>query len=87
MSVLELRESSSAIKMGSNLVNHFRAKHIDTLYHYVRNKVEEKAIILIDQLVVDGLTKSLNSGKFLIFRSVMRLASSNDAAVKHGVDE
>ncbi len=48
MSVLELRESSSTIKMSSNLVNHFRAKHIDTSYHYVRNKVEEKAIILID---------------------------------------
>ncbi len=87
MSVLELRESSSAIKMGSNPVNHFRAKHIDTSYHYVRNKVEEKAIILIDQLMVDDLTKSLNSGKFLRFRSVMRLASSNDAVVKHDVDE
>ncbi len=27
-----------------NPVNHPRAKHIDTSYHYVRNKVEEGAI-------------------------------------------
>ncbi len=68
--------------MSSNFVNHLRAKHIDTSYHYVRNKVEEKAFrlkyILIDQIMIDGLIKPLNSGKFLRFRSVMKLASRNE---------
>ncbi len=64
--------------MNSNLVNHFRIKHIDTFYHYVQNKIEEKAIrlkyILIDQMMIDDLIKSLKSDKFLSFRSVMKLA-------------
>jgi len=87
-----LADNQAAIKMDSNLVNHFRAKHIDTSYHYVRNKVEEEAIrlkyILIDQMMVDDLIKPLKSGKFLRFRSVMRLASMNEATlVEHDVDE
>jgi len=78
--------------MSSNLVNHSRVKHIDTSYHYVQNKVEERAIrlkyILIDQMMIDNLIKSLKSGKFLRFRSVMKLASRNEATfVEHGVDE
>jgi len=91
-STIILADNQATIKMGSNLVNHFRAKHIDTSYHYVRNKVEEKAIrlkyILIDQMMVDDLTKFLKSGKFLRFRSVMRLASRNKATfVEHDVDK
>ncbi len=78
-----LADNQAAIKMGSNPVNHPRAKHIDTSYHYVRNKVEEGAIKLeyipTDQMVADGLTKPLESGKFLRFRSVMGLASRNEA--------
>ncbi len=81
-STIILADNQAAIKMSSNLVNHPRAKHIDTSYHYVRNKIEEKAIelkyILIDQMVTDGLTKPLKSGKFLRFRSVMGLASRHE---------
>jgi len=45
-SIIILADNQAAIKMNSNLVNHLRAKHIDTSYHYVRNKVEERAIRL-----------------------------------------
>ncbi len=91
-STIILADNQAAIKMGSNPVNHPRTKHIDTSYHYVRNKVEERAIRLkyipIDQMVADDLTKPLESGKFLRFRSVMRLASRNEATlVEHGADE
>jgi len=87
-----LADNQATIKMGSNPVNHSRAKHIDTSYHYVRNKVEEGAIrleyILIDQMVADGLIKPLESGKFLRFRSVMGLASMNEATLaEHGAGE
>ncbi len=74
-----------------NPVNHPRAKHIDTSYHYVQNTVEEGAIRLkyipTDQMVADGLTKPLDSGKFLRFRSIMGLASGNDVAAGHGAGE
>ena len=77
-STIILADNQAAIKMNSNLVNHSRVKHIDTFYHYVRNKVEEGAIrlkyILIVQMMIDDLIKPLKSGKFLSFRSVMRLA-------------
>ena len=91
-STIILADNQAAIKMGSNLVNHLRAKHIDTSYHYVRNKVEEEAIrlkyILIDQMMVNDLTKLLKSGKFLRFRSVMKLASRSEATpAEHGVGE
>ncbi len=82
-STIILTDNQATIKMNSNFVNHSRAKHIDMSYHYVQNKIEEKAIrlkyILIDQMIIDDLIKSLNSGKFLRFRSVMRLASRNEA--------
>ncbi len=81
-STIILADNQATIKMSSNLVNHSWTKHIDTSYHYVRNKVEERVIrlkyILIDQMMIDDLIKSLNSGKFLRFRSVMRLASRNE---------
>ncbi len=81
-STIILADNQVTIKMNSNLVNHLQAKHIDTSYHYVRNKIEEKAIrlkyILIDQMMINDLIKSLNSDKFLRFRSVMRLASRNE---------
>ena len=66
--------------MASNPVNHPRAKHIDVAYHYVRNKVEERAIKLeyipTDQMVADGLTKALELSKFLTSRSLMGLIPS-----------
>ncbi len=81
-STIILADNQATIKMSSNLVNHLRAKHIDTSYHYVRNKIEERTIrlkyILIDQMMIDDLIKSLNSDKFLEFRSVMKLASRNE---------
>jgi len=91
-STIILADNQATIKMSSNLVNHSRVKHIDTSYHYVQNKVEERAIrlkyILIDQMMIDNLIKSLKSGKFLRFRSVMKLASRNEATfVEHGVNE
>ncbi len=91
-STIILADNQATIKMSSNFVNHSRVKHIDTSYHYVQNKVEEKAIrlkyILIDQMMINDLIKSLRSGKFLRFRLVMKLASRNEATlVKHDVDE
>ena len=44
--------------------------------------------ISIDQMVADGLIKPLDAGKFLRFRSVMELASNDEAnPVEHGAGE
>ncbi len=76
-STIILADNQATIKINSNLVNHSWVKHINMFYHYIQNKVEEKAIklkyILIDQMMIDDLIKSLKSGKFLSFRSVMKL--------------
>ena len=67
--------------MINNLINHFRVKHINIFYHYVRNKVKEKAIqlfyILIEQMITDELIKSLKVSKFLIFKELMRLSAES----------
>ncbi len=51
-STIILTDNQVIIKMNSNFINYFQAKHIDTLYYYIQNKIEEKAIklkyILID---------------------------------------
>ena len=51
-STIILADNQATIKINSNLVNYFQVKHINTSYHYVQNKVEERAIrlkyILID---------------------------------------
>ena len=75
-----LADNQAAIKMGSNPINHPRAKHIDVAYHFVRDKVEKGAIELeyinTEHMVADGLTKPLNPVKFLTSRSAMGLAPS-----------
>ncbi len=79
-----LADNQATIKMSSNLINHSQIKHIDTFYHYVQNKIKEKAIrlkyILINQMMINDLIKLLKSDKFLSFRSVMKL-------VKHDISE
>ena len=83
--VIILADNQAAIKMTSNPVNHPRFKHIDVAYHLVRDKVEEGAIkfeyIPTDEMVADGLTKPLELSKFLTFRSMMGLASSEHKEV------
>ena len=55
--------NQSCIKLATNLVMHKRFKHIDTKYHFVREKVDDNSVQLvytpIDQLEADLLTKSL----------------------------
>ena len=35
-------DNQSSIKLGNNPVRHARSKHIDTQYHFVREKVQLK---------------------------------------------
>jgi phosphoribosyl-AMP cyclohydrolase len=61
-------DSHSAIFLAKNLAYHSKTKHIDVQYHFVRDMVEEKKVLLekVDTLknVADSLTKSVSTEKF-----------------------
>jgi hypothetical protein len=61
-------DSQSAIFLAKNPTYHSKTKHIDIQYHFVRDMVEEKKILLmkVDTLknVADSLTKSVSIEKF-----------------------
>jgi hypothetical protein len=58
-------DSKSAIFLAKNLAYHLKAKHIDVQYHFGRDMVEEKKVLLekVDTLknAADSLTKSVST--------------------------
>lgn len=66
-------DNESAIKLAENLVFHARTKHIETHYHFVREKVLTQDIELekvrTEDQVADIFTKALPKAKFILFRS------------------
>jgi hypothetical protein len=72
-------DSQSAIFLENNPAYHLKTKHIDVQYHFVRDMVEEKKVLLekVDTLknVVDSLTKSVSMEKFSWCRVTMGIAS------------
>ena len=61
-------DSQSAIFLEKNLAYHSKTKHIDVQYHFVRDMVESKKVLLekVDTFenVADSLTKSVSTEKF-----------------------
>ena len=64
--------------MAKNPAYHSKTKHIDVKYHFVRDMVEDKRVLLVklDNLknVVDALTKFLSTQKFSWCRETMGVA-------------
>ena len=65
------RDNQSAIVFANNLVFYNKSKHIDIIYHYIRDKILAERInlfyISITNMVADGLTKPLKKIKFARF--------------------
>jgi hypothetical protein len=65
----------SEIFLAKNPAYHSKTKHIDVQYHFVRDMVEEKKVLLekVDTLknVADSLTKSVSTEKFSWCRVTM----------------
>jgi hypothetical protein len=61
-------DSQSAIFLAKNPAYHSKKKHIDVQYHFVRDMVEEKKVLLekVNTLknVADSLTKSVSIENF-----------------------
>jgi hypothetical protein len=84
-------DNQGAIALAENPVFHGKTKHIETQYHYVRERVAEGSIqidyVPTDQMTADGLTKALprvKSARFvkqlgLIDSSGRRADSRNEA--------
>lgn len=68
-------DNLSALALASNLVFHARTKHIEVDYHFVREKVLNRDIIVkfisTHDQVADVFTKGLSSARFLFLKSKM----------------
>ena len=69
----------SAMFLAKNPTYHSKTKHIDIQYHFLRDMVEEKKVLLmkVDTLknVADSLTKSVSTEKFSWCRVTMGIAA------------
>uniref|UniRef100_H3GB69 Reverse transcriptase Ty1/copia-type domain-containing protein n=1 Tax=Phytophthora ramorum TaxID=164328 RepID=H3GB69_PHYRM len=57
------QDNQGCIALAKNPAYHSRTKHIDLKYHFLREKVEDKVIVLeykpTDEMIADGFTKAL----------------------------
>eukprot|EP00253_Pinus_taeda_P028589 PITA_28589 len=71
-------DNQSAIFLAKNPAYHLKIKHIDVHYHFVRDMIEGKKVLLVkvDTLknIVDALTESVSSEKFSWCRETMGVA-------------
>ena len=71
-------DNQSAIFLAKNPAYHSKTKHIDIQYHFVRDMIEDKKVLLVkvDNLknTADALTKSVSSDKFSWCRETMGIA-------------
>ena len=68
-------DNSSAIDISKNPVQHSKTKHIEIMYHFIRNLVERKIVCLeyipIERQNADIFTKPLDRSKFETLRQVI----------------
>jgi hypothetical protein len=73
-------DNQGAIKLTTNSIFQKRTKHIAVKYHYTSNLIQQKEITLqfklTNEMIADGLTKSLGSIKFQKFVTALGLKSS-----------
>ena len=71
-------DNQSAIFLAKNPAYHSKTKHIYGQYHFVRDMIEDKKVLLVkvDTLknTIDALTKSVSSEKFSWCRETMGIA-------------
>ena len=75
-----LCDNQSGIRLSENPVFHNRSKHIDIMYHFIQDMVQQGAVRLdhieSDEQVADILTKPLGKFKFLTFRQKFEIVES-----------
>jgi hypothetical protein len=75
-------DNESCVKLSKNPVFHEKSKHIEIKYHYIREMVQRKEVLVkylpTDEHVVDVLIKPLTRMKFEYFRD--RLGVTENAS-------
>ncbi len=75
--IMIYEDNQEIIALIKNFQFHARTKHIDIQTHFIRKKVIEEFIdlfyVLIDQMIVDDLIKSLIRDKFVQFRVALEI--------------
>ena len=70
-------DNQNVIILIKNSQNHDRCKHIKIQQSFVRKKINDDIMnlvyTLINEIIADNLTKTLNKDKFKIFRTVINL--------------
>ena len=68
-------DNSSAIDISKNPVQHFKTKHIEIRYHFIRDLVERKVVTLeyisTERQNADIFTKPLDRSKFESLRQLI----------------
>ena len=63
-------DSKSVVSVVKNATYHSKKNHIDVHYHFVRDTIEEKKVLLVTveilKNVVDGLTKFVSAKNSLL---------------------
>ena len=66
-------DSLSAIELAKNPIYHARTKHVDIIYHFVRENLLENKIDLVYEntstILADNLTKLTSLPKFIDYKS------------------
>jgi hypothetical protein len=65
-------DNQSCVKLSENPVSHDKSKHVEIKFHYIRDMVQRKAVLVqylpTDEQITDVLTKPLAKSKFEYFR-------------------
>jgi len=68
-------DSQSVIFLAKNPAYHLKTKHIDVQYHFLRDMIEDRKVLLVNmdtlKNTADALTKSVSSEKFSWCRETM----------------
>ena len=77
-------DNQSCITSCQNPVMHKRSKHIETKFHFIRDKTEDGTISIpyvpTDKMATDIFAKSLTASKVEIFRNILKGTDSTQSA-------
>ena len=74
-------DSQSAIHLSKNHAHHERTKHIDIRYHFIRQVIENKSVILTkvsgEENTADIFTKAVPVSKLKLYLDILKLTPSD----------